>query len=1134
MLSESTGFCLQRPVRRGRAGACLQPLMPARAARPGALSEWVQMENVVLEPQARLLLPGPGKGDAGGEEGPGPSIRRPGPTDRATPVLSHHRGQGESSPEGRGKRRLAGAAVGNHTVVPHGAQGPAAPAPSRAGPPQSRRAARAAMARDGVPLSRSLAGVLGTPHTPRLVDTQMYIFRALCSWGEPVLPGREPGKRFQGFCLASTAGTSQGSRPQGRGVLDALGPVISGTVRWGGTAVSQTRRLAARHPWDVPPDAAAGGDLEIEPYLAHKVSVKALRPPAQQLPGAWAGSVLPVDILCADVQPQASTESTATEGPARESSAQGPTGVPGLNPTTAVLQTSTGLTDLPSCAPSPLCSPQALPSAPQPSGHHASTSSFQPAPPYCPARDGTDPQPQQLLPTVGPPGRAVPVVRGPTATATRSTSLYLPTSLTVALAHGQSPPRAQLPSPAAEGLGSRTPCLATMLGGFGPLPQILDFGLLPETAGVSEQLVFFSRWDTHSFTAGLIGGQRATPPSSSELRGASREHSHPLDDGSTQPQGSGTRHPPALPPETPPRVQSSSFPKNCAVAAPRCPRLAGRLPQDPASTCPHCRPHVPPCGPTASSAKPSRQPKAPCSGSSGSNHKVQKCSKAPAPALATACTCQGPRMWGSTTPRPRLSLNATFSWAGPRVPVGSPKKLSILPDRGASSGPRLPSPPTAVSAWARAHLRLSSSLGKLPQLTQFRTAGVSDRRRGLLPPVTAAADGPRGVWTRPDLQTPVVAQGRLVGRGLSSSAAAGLAAPLARSSAHSPAATPLATVLDPAQPHTILPGSGAGQPSPGRGGLRSEVRECGAGASPAPGTSDADVTDRWGQPDRKPAQRREGGAPGSSPSPLSTAGSSRVPGDTQQQAHLQPRHRRPSPSQKPNPALSPTCTLQGGLCPLSLPLRPGKCLAQTWELPGAPAVLGKRSQLHHEPSFGVQPPPPSLAPPLLPASTLDTFSLFTQHPEGPSAPKPDPPLSPCLQEKAASFSDLPEPHRPSPLASWTALQATPPCLWGLLTTARRHHTAAVHTLTPKSMGVFMETGPPDPLSPSAGLPTCSFLTGPSPSSPGLHGTSLPAQVSGLRLIPGEMCGLRPGLQDSSPPASSSKPTASQPPSSDSS
>lgn len=54
------------------------------------------------------------------------------------------------------------------------------------------------------------------------------------------------------------------------------------------------------------------------------------------------------------------------------------------------------------------------------------------------------------------------------------------------------------------------------------------------------------------------------------------------------------------------------------------------------------------------------------------------------------------------------------------------------------------------------------------------------------------------------------AQGHLVGRGLSSSTAAGLDAPLARSSAHSPAATPLATVPDPAQPHTILPGSGAG------------------------------------------------------------------------------------------------------------------------------------------------------------------------------------------------------------------------------------------------------------------------------------------------------------------------------------
>lgn len=66
--------------------------------------------------------------------------------------------------------------------------------------------------------------------------------------------------------------------------------------------------------------------------------------------------------------------------------AQGPTGVPGLNPTTAMQQTSTGLTDLPSCAPSPLCSPQALPSAPQPSGHHASTSSFQLAPVCgCPA-----------------------------------------------------------------------------------------------------------------------------------------------------------------------------------------------------------------------------------------------------------------------------------------------------------------------------------------------------------------------------------------------------------------------------------------------------------------------------------------------------------------------------------------------------------------------------------------------------------------------------------------------------------------------------------------------------------------------------------------------------------------------------
>lgn len=62
------------------------------------------------------------------------------------------------------------------------------------------------------------------------------------------------------------------------------------------------------------------------------------------------------------------------------------------------------------------------------------------------------------------------------------------------------------------GTGVQDPCLATILGGFGPLPQILDFGLLPEKAGVSEQLVFFSRWDAHSFTAGLIGGEKGPPP----------------------------------------------------------------------------------------------------------------------------------------------------------------------------------------------------------------------------------------------------------------------------------------------------------------------------------------------------------------------------------------------------------------------------------------------------------------------------------------------------------------------------------------------------------------------------------------------------------------------------------------------
>lgn len=54
----------------------------------------------------------------------------------------------------------------------------------------------------------------------------------------------------------------------GPGGLDALGPVIGGTVCWVGTAVSQTRRLAARHPRDSQPRC----------------------PPGQRPPGAQAGS----------------------------------------------------------------------------------------------------------------------------------------------------------------------------------------------------------------------------------------------------------------------------------------------------------------------------------------------------------------------------------------------------------------------------------------------------------------------------------------------------------------------------------------------------------------------------------------------------------------------------------------------------------------------------------------------------------------------------------------------------------------------------------------------------------------------------------------------------------------------------
>ena len=88
------------------------------------------------------------------------------------------------------------------------------------------------------------------------------------------------------------------------------------------------------------------------------------------------------------------------------------------------------------------------------------------------------------------------------------------------------------------------------------------------------------------------------------------------------------------------------------------------------------------------------------------------------------------------------------------------------------------------------------------------------------------------------------------------------------------------------------------------------------------------------------------------------------------------------------------------------------------DLGAALGSCGPRQVLSAPPSAPLRDPAATslLGTPLLPASTLDTFSLFTEQPESPSAPKPDPPLSPCLKEKATSFQTFLEPHRSSPPA----------------------------------------------------------------------------------------------------------------------